>query len=221
MSLTTAPPPTQALLKELLDALLRNPNLPQLMDSLSATTATAQLSTTPLNHDASPPPYPFAEMDAFSDSDDDEDAPSPSPATAPSTTLHIDGSTHIIGSRNGITTPSPAAVAATVVAALRQASTGIGGARSLASAPNVTVRVDCGVHIRGDGNLMGAWTGPRGKQGHGQGQQQQQQAQGQAVEENVGEQGKGVEEGVRGRKRAAEDEGGEEGPEAKVAKREE
>ncbi|KAL9094322.1 MAG: hypothetical protein Q9165_003463 [Trypethelium subeluteriae] len=163
---------TQDRLKELITALARNPNIHNLASAIQSTappapalpphpiTTTATTATTP----ADPPPYPFSELDSDCDddeddeNDDDEEPHRSSTRKQPTTRLSIDASTRIIGSHNAVTVPAPHALAAMVFAALRQAGHAPavdGGER----ARRLRVELNCGVDVRGDGNVVGGGLG--------------------------------------------------------------
>ena len=142
---------TQGRLRELIAALASNPNLPNLV---GGTTQIAPANQ-PHTGAADPPPYPFVEEDDGSDIDED-DVRAPHPMNKPSTKINIDASTHVIGSHNSLTVNAPNALAAMVFAALRQASqASVAVIDGTVTSRSVTLRLNCNVDVRGDGNVVG------------------------------------------------------------------
>lgn len=141
---------TQDRLKELITALARNPNLPNLASAIqTAPTTPPPNNSTP----ADPPPYPFADEDDTSDTDIDDH---PHPISKPSTTINIDASTHVIGSHNTLTVNAPNALAAMVFAALRQAGhAAVAVIDGTVTSRSLALRLNCNVDVRGDGNVVG------------------------------------------------------------------
>ncbi|KAI9656746.1 MAG: hypothetical protein M1821_003385 [Bathelium mastoideum] len=188
---------TQTRLRELLAILVNNPQLPQIAAALQ-TGAPAQTGA--------PPPYPEADNDDAAanddDEDDDEDGNQDVNRRGFTTEIHIDASTHIHGSNNVVSTLGAHALVPVVYAALRQLQPGVPANTNTtlahvapvaprSSSGRAQLRLNCGTVLRGNGNRV--------------------LLQAWTPAPTV----------VAGQKRAAEDDGGRGGREAKVARREE